>query len=59
MRGTPAVVADGERVSKAMAELRSIADEVEGQDDRAPWRDSRLEWPHGDIDFVAREFHAD
>jgi hypothetical protein len=56
MRRTPAVVADRERVSKAM-----VADEFEGPDDRVPWRDSRLEWPirHGFIDFVTREFHAD
>jgi Glutathione S-transferase, C-terminal domain len=60
MRRIPVVAADHERISKAMAELRSIADEFEGPDGRVHWRDSRLEWPirHGLIDLVSREFHA-
>jgi glutathione S-transferase len=60
LRAVPAVVADHERIRKAMAELRSIADEFEGPDGRIHWRDSRVEWPvrHGFIDLVAREFHA-
>jgi hypothetical protein len=60
MRRISVVAADHERMSKAMAELRSIADEVDGPDGRVHWRDSRLEWPirHGIIDLVAREFHA-
>jgi glutathione S-transferase len=60
MRRIPAVAADHERIRKAMADLRSIADEFEGPDGRIHWRDSRLEWPvrHGFIDLVAREFHA-
>jgi glutathione S-transferase len=60
MLGAPMVAADHERNSKAMRELRSIADEFEGPDGRVHWRDSRLEWPvrHGFIDLVAQEFHA-
>lgn len=60
MRRIPVMAADHERISKAMAELRSIADEFEGPDGRIHWRDSRLEWPirHGFIDLVSREFHA-
>jgi len=60
MRRLPVVVADHERIKKAMAELRSLTDEFEGPDGRIHWRDSRLEWPirHGFIDLVAREFHA-
>jgi glutathione S-transferase len=60
MRRLPVVIADHERIKKAMAELRSLADEVKGPDGRIHWRDSRVEWPirHGFIDLVAREFHA-
>jgi hypothetical protein len=60
MRRIPGLVADRERIGKAMAELRSIADEFEGPDGRIHWRDNRLEWPirHGFIDLVAHEFHA-
>ncbi len=41
MRRIPVVAADHERISKAMSELRSIADEFEGPDGRIHWRDSR------------------
>ena len=60
MRRIPVVATDHERIGRAMAELRSIADEFEGPDGRIHWRDSRLEWPirHRLIDPVAREFHA-
>lgn len=56
----PVVAADHERISRAMAELRGIADEFEGPDGRVHWRDARLEWPirHGFIDLVVREFNA-
>jgi glutathione S-transferase len=59
MRRMPAVRADHERATKALAETPIVA-EFEGADGRIHWRDSRLEWPiwHGFIDLVAREFHA-
>jgi len=60
MREIPAVRADRQRLTKAVAKSRGIADEFEGPDGRIHWRDSRLEWPirHGFIDAVAREYHA-
>jgi hypothetical protein len=45
MRRIPVVVTDRERASKAMAGLRSLADEFEGPDGRIHWRDGRLQWP--------------
>ena len=40
---TYAVRADHERLAKAVAGTRGIADEFEGSDGRIHWRDSRLE----------------
>ena len=60
MREIPAVRSDHQRLTRAVAKTRGIADEFEGPDGRIHWRDSRLEWPirHGFIDIVAREYHA-
>jgi glutathione S-transferase len=60
MRAVPAVKNDRQRLAKAVAKTKGIADEFEGPDGRIHWRDSRLEWPirHGFIDAVAKEFHA-